>query len=106
MPRTGYRFAVPVEVVESSLNETFTTDAASLGAIVSGADSNHSAPTVRESYFLEREGAGIRRAAVFFQSSLQASSDYVPSLIGLARAHQYLGTYWASAAEPRVSAGA
>jgi DNA-binding winged helix-turn-helix (wHTH) protein/tetratricopeptide (TPR) repeat protein len=95
VPRTGYRFAVPVEVVESSLNETFTTDAASLGAIVSGAQFEPFRTYCQGSYFLEQRTApAIRRAAVFFQSSLQASSDYVPSLIGLARAHQYLGTYW------------
>ncbi|HEY6485773.1 MAG TPA: tetratricopeptide repeat protein [Candidatus Cybelea sp.] len=95
VPRTGYRFAVPVEVMEPSLNETFTTDAASLGAIVSGEQFEPFRAYCQGSYFLEQRTApAIRRAAEFFESSLQSSRDYVPSLIGLARAHQFLGTYW------------
>jgi hypothetical protein len=49
----------------------------------------------RGSYFLEqRTSPTIRRAAEFFERSLQAHRDYVPLLIDLARAHQFLGTYW------------
>jgi DNA-binding winged helix-turn-helix (wHTH) protein len=95
VPRAGYRFAVPVEVMEPSLSETFTTDAASLGAIVSSEQFEPFRTYCQGSYFLEqRTSPAIRRAAEFFERSLQASRDYVPSLIGLARAHQFLGSYW------------
>lgn len=87
VPRTGYRFAVPVEAMESS-------------AIVFGEPFEPFRTYCQGSYFLEqRTSPTIRRAVEFFERSLQANRDYVPSLIGLARAHQFLGTYWHVAPE-------
>lgn len=81
----GYRFAAPVAIANQALNESFTADAAGLCF----------RNFCRGSFSLEQRTAPhIRRAIGFFDTALLMSPDYVPALIGLARAHSLLGVYW------------
>lgn len=81
----GYRFAAPVAIANLALNDSFGTDAASLCF----------RNFCRGSFFLEQRTAPhIRRAIEFFDTALLINPDYVPALIGLARAHSFLGVYW------------
>lgn len=96
-PRRGYRFAAPVTVAQPALNESFTADAASLGEVLLGHGFESFRSYCQGSFFLEQRSApSLRRAIEFFETALAASSDYVPALIGLARAQALLGEYWHS----------
>ncbi len=95
VPRRGYRFAAPVVVAAPVLHESFTVDAASLGQVLldGGFDSFRS--YCQGSYFLEQRTApSLRRAIEFFEAALALNPDYVPALIGVARAHATIGAYW------------
>lgn len=95
VPRQGYRLAVPVEIVQTELNETFSTTAASLGEIVSGADFEAFRAYCQGSFFLEQRTApAIGHAMELFETSLKSNPDYLPALIGLARSYCLWGTYW------------
>ena len=95
VPREGYCLTVPVETVQTGFEETFTTDAASLGAIVAGSDFDAFRNYCQGSFFLsQRTPAGLERALVFFQESLRTNPRYVPALIGIARCYGLLGSYW------------
>ncbi len=95
IPRQGYRFAVPVETVEVEFNETFTINAANLGAIVSGGDFEAFCAYCQGSFFLEQRTApALRRAMEFFEASLKCNPQYLPALIGVARSYSLLGNYW------------
>ncbi len=95
VPREGYRFAVPVQAASLTLDETFTADAADLGEIVSGGDFEAFRNYCQGSFFLAKRAApDLRRALEFFHRALEANPDYVPALIGLARAYGLLGSYW------------
>jgi tetratricopeptide (TPR) repeat protein len=95
VPRRGYRFVASVLVAHPALNESFSADAASLGQVLmeGGFDSFRS--YCQGSFFLEQRTApSLRRAIEFFDAALSSNPDYVPALIGLARAHALLAEYW------------
>jgi DNA-binding winged helix-turn-helix (wHTH) protein len=95
VPRQGYRMAIPVEVVQTGIDETFTTDAASFGEIVSGKDFDAFKSYCQGSFFLsQRTPDALDRALEFFRESLDANPDYVPALIGVARTYGLLAAYW------------
>jgi DNA-binding winged helix-turn-helix (wHTH) protein/Flp pilus assembly protein TadD len=91
----GYRFAAPVAIANPALSELFTVDAASLGKVLTESAFKCFRSFCRGSFFLEQRTAPhIRRAIEFFETALLMNPDYVPALIGLARAHSLLGCYW------------
>jgi tetratricopeptide (TPR) repeat protein len=95
VPRRGYRMAIPVEVVQTGIDETFTIDAASLGEIVSGQDFDAFKSYCQGSFFLsQRSPAALDKALEFFRESLNANPEYVPALIGIARTYGLLAAYW------------
>jgi DNA-binding winged helix-turn-helix (wHTH) protein/Flp pilus assembly protein TadD len=94
VPGRGYRFAPPVEIVQTGFDEPFTTDAASLGVIASSEDFDAFKNYCRGSFFLaQRTPATLNRALEFFSESLNLNPDYVPALIGFARCYGLLGSY-------------
>jgi tetratricopeptide (TPR) repeat protein len=91
----GYRFVAPVSIAHPALNESFTADAASLGKVLTEGGFKCFRSYCRGSFYLEQRTApNIRRAIEFFEGALFMDPDYVPALIGLARAHALLGEYW------------
>jgi tetratricopeptide (TPR) repeat protein len=91
----GYRFVAPVAIAHPALNESFTADAASFGKVLTEGRFESFRCYCRGSFFLEQRTApNIRRAIEFFGAALLVHPDYVPALIGLARAHALLGEYW------------
>lgn len=91
----GYRFVAPVTVIAPIVTET--------GTVVSdeGPDRLLSgAPELlhhywRGCYLLEKPTAGaLAAAAEQFEATLRIEADYVPALIGLARAHALSAEYW------------
>ncbi len=95
IPRRGYRFAVPVEVTEPVLNETFTINAAELGGMVSDGDFEAFRCYCQGSYYLpQRTAPALHRAIEFFQRALGLNPHYVPALLGVAHSYYFLGAYW------------
>lgn len=93
--RRGYRFAVPVTVEHPTLVESFTADAASLGEALHAERFEPFREYCQGSFFLEQRTApNLKRAIEHFEAALRADPDYVPALIGLARAQTFLATYW------------
>jgi len=91
----GYQFVAPVAIAHPALNESFTTDAASLGKVLTEDEFKCFRSYCQGSFFLEQRTAPqIRRAIGFFEAALLMNPGYVPALIGLARAHSLLGEYW------------
>jgi DNA-binding winged helix-turn-helix (wHTH) protein/lipoprotein NlpI len=91
----GYRFVAPVAIAHPALTESFTADAASLGKALTDGGFKSFRSYCRGSFFLEQRTAPhIRRSIEFFEAALLVNPDYVPALIGLARAHAMLGNYW------------
>ncbi|HMF28943.1 MAG TPA: winged helix-turn-helix domain-containing protein, partial [Candidatus Cybelea sp.] len=91
----GYRFVAPVSVVAPIATET------GVPASDDGTDRLLSgAPELlhhywRGLYLLEKRTAGaLAAAAEQFEATLRVEADYVPALIGLARAHALIAEYW------------
>lgn len=91
----GYRFVAPVSVVAPAATET--------GALAADEGTDRllsAAPELlhhywRGCYLLEkRTAASLAAAAEQFEAALQIEADYVPALIGLARAHTSIAEYW------------
>ena len=95
VPRRGYRFALPIQTNEQSLDDSLAVNAADLGEIVAGAEFDAFCNYCQGSFLLaKRTAPAVRRALEFFERGLASTPHYVPALIGLARAHSLLGTYW------------
>jgi DNA-binding winged helix-turn-helix (wHTH) protein/Flp pilus assembly protein TadD len=91
----GYRFVAPVAFAHPALDESFTAEAASLGKVLTEGGFKCFRNYCRGSFFLEQRTAPhIRRAIELFEAALLENPDYVPALIGVARAHALLGEYW------------
>jgi DNA-binding winged helix-turn-helix (wHTH) protein/tetratricopeptide (TPR) repeat protein len=88
----GYRFARPV--VETH-EETPTVDTANFAQNLLQSGVEPFRNYCQGSFFLEQRTApSIRRAIECFEKALAANRNYVPALIGVARAHALLGDYW------------
>jgi DNA-binding winged helix-turn-helix (wHTH) protein/tetratricopeptide (TPR) repeat protein len=91
----GFRFAAPVSVVMPSEDDApikpppSRDDPLLCGGIE--AFRHYS----RGCYLFERRTAIALHAAIdHFEAALNANPDYVPALVGLARAHSYLAEHW------------
>lgn len=91
----GYRFVAPVSVVAPVAIET--------GALAPDEGTERllsGAPELlhhywRGCYLLEkRTASALAAAAGQFEAALQIEADYVPALVGLARAHALIAEYW------------
>ncbi|MBV8491219.1 MAG: winged helix-turn-helix domain-containing protein [Candidatus Eremiobacteraeota bacterium] len=86
----GFRFTAPISVVMPSEAESTREAASSYGDVLE-ADLNAFNAYSRASYLVEQQHAGALRAAVdYFKDALRAEEEYVPALIGLARAQALL----------------
>jgi adenylate cyclase len=94
-PRRGYRFTMPVHVAVPSLDETLGAGAAQVREIELEGDFDAFRNYCQGSFSLaKRTALDLRRALEFFERALALTPAYVPALIGLARAHSLLGSYW------------
>jgi DNA-binding winged helix-turn-helix (wHTH) protein/Flp pilus assembly protein TadD len=104
----GYRFAVPVGVLPAAGHFGETAVTRPEQPIAAGLDTF--AHFCEGSYLLEqRTPAAVRRAIDSFEAALRNDPRYVAALIGLGRAHAYLGEYWhvpGSHAFPQAKAAA
>jgi DNA-binding winged helix-turn-helix (wHTH) protein/Flp pilus assembly protein TadD len=86
--RRGYRLTVPVRVEAPP-------EMSDAGLDDKNADIESFCDFGQASYMLERRTASdLRRAIDVFESALQSDPDYVPALIGIARAYALLAEYW------------
>jgi DNA-binding winged helix-turn-helix (wHTH) protein/Flp pilus assembly protein TadD len=91
----GYRFVTPVSVVAPGVAETAgaSADERSDRLLRSGPEALQH--YCRGCYLLERRTAStLAAAAAQFEAALQIDSEYVPALIGLARAYALMAEYW------------
>ncbi|MBV8331177.1 MAG: winged helix-turn-helix domain-containing protein [Candidatus Eremiobacteraeota bacterium] len=94
IPGEGYRFAAPVSVAPED-EEQLVENAVRSAERVFDVGNDLFSFYCRGSYLLERRTAvAFRAAADAFEEALRIDPDYVPALIGLARAHTLLATYW------------
>jgi DNA-binding winged helix-turn-helix (wHTH) protein/tetratricopeptide (TPR) repeat protein len=107
VPGEGYRFASPVTVAPDGEYE-FVADSTRSGERVLDVGSEIFQAFCRGSYLLDvRTAAGLEAAADAFEEALSIDPDYVPALIGFARASALLAEYWhvpAATAFPKAKA--
>lgn len=90
----GYRFVAPVSVIAPELDASAERNYESAGRRW------RSEPEViqhycRGCYLLEkRTASALAAAAQQFEGALRVQQDYVPALIGLARAYEMMAQYW------------
>ena len=90
---SGYRFALPV--VEALREATAPIDEATPEEALLHSGVEPFRNYCQGSFFLEQRTApAIRRAIECFEAALAADSNYLPALIGFARAHSLLAVYW------------
>lgn len=89
----GYRFVAPVTVVAPAVETTVSPAEFGDRLLASGPEAL--AHYCRGCYLLEKRTAGALTAAIDrFEAALGIDAEYVPALIGLARAHALLAEYW------------
>lgn len=90
----GYRFVAPVSVAAPAVPETpASPDDPGCSLLRSGPEAL--ALYCRGCYLTEKRTAGALAAAVErFEAALRIDSQYVPALIGLARAYALMAEYW------------
>ena len=94
IPGEGYRFASPVSVASDN-EDQFVEDAVRSAERVLDVGNELFMLYCRGSYLLERRTASsLQAAADAFEAALQIDPDYVPALIGVARANVYRASYW------------
>ena len=90
---SGYRFALPV--IEAMHEEALAVDEATPAQALLQSGAEPFRNYCQGSFFLEQRTApAIRRAIECFEAALAADSNYLPALIGFARAHALLAVYW------------
>jgi DNA-binding winged helix-turn-helix (wHTH) protein/tetratricopeptide (TPR) repeat protein len=89
----GYRFALPV--VEAIREEVARVDLATPADSLLRSGVEPFRNYCQGSFFLEQRTApAVRRAIECFEAALAADPNYLPALIGVARAHALLAEYW------------
>jgi tetratricopeptide (TPR) repeat protein len=94
IPGEGYRFAAGVSIAPED-EEQLVEDAVRSAARVLDVGDELFALYCRGSYLLDRRTASsLTAAAEAFEAALRINAEYVPALIGCARAHAMLAEYW------------
>jgi DNA-binding winged helix-turn-helix (wHTH) protein/Tfp pilus assembly protein PilF len=103
VPGKGYVFAEPVTAAGDE-EENFE-ESVQAGERLADLGSELFQAYCSGSYHLEhRTASSLQTAIRSFETALRIRSDYVPALIGLARAHAMLAEYWHATPEPAFRA--
>jgi DNA-binding winged helix-turn-helix (wHTH) protein len=91
----GFRFTAPISVVAPPETEASREVAGGTNGDLLEADLNAFNCYSRASYLVEQRNASSLRAAVdYFKTALSIEQNYVPALIGLARAQAFLAEHF------------
>lgn len=94
IPSEGYRFAAPTSIALDD-EEQLVEDAVRSAERIFDVGEDLFTLYCRGSYFLERRTpTSLLAARDAFEEALTIGPDYVPALVGVARACVYLATYW------------